>query len=71
MSPASPLTLLCVGRLGRHKGQEWLLEVYRQARSRFHRPARLVLVGRDEDAPGQDCRLGSRSRPGTRDYYVR
>ena len=46
----SPLTLLCVGRLGRHKGQEWLLEVYRQARSRFQRPARLVLVGRDEDA---------------------
>ncbi len=46
----SPLTLLCVGRLGRHKGQEWLLEVYRQARSRFQRPTRLVLVGRDEDA---------------------
>ena len=44
------MTLLCVGRLGRHKGQEWLLEVYRQARSRFQRPARLVLVGRDEDA---------------------
>ncbi len=48
-----PLTLLCVGRLGRHKGQEWLLEVYRQARGRFARPARLVLVGRDEDAQGR------------------
>lgn len=46
----SPLILLCVGRLGRHKGQEWLLEVYRQARGKFERPTRLVLVGRDEDA---------------------
>lgn len=43
-----PLTLLCVGRLGRHKGQEWLVEVYRQARSQFNKPVRLVLVGRDE-----------------------
>ena len=48
--PTSPLTLLCVGRLGRHKGQEWLLEVYRRARCQFQRPTRLVLVGRDEDA---------------------
>ena len=55
----SPLTLLCVGRLGRHKGQEWLLEVYRQARSRFQRPARLVLVGRDEDA---EDRIATRVR---------
>ena len=45
---AGPLTVLCVGRLGRHKGQGWLLDVYREARSRFQRPARLVLVGRDE-----------------------
>ena len=43
-----PLTLLCVGRLGRHKGQEWLVEVYRQARPQFRQPVRLVLVGRDE-----------------------
>jgi glycosyltransferase involved in cell wall biosynthesis len=43
-----PLTILCVGRLGRHKGQEWLLNVYLEARSRFQRNARLVLVGRDE-----------------------
>ena len=43
-----PVTLLCVGRLGRHKGQEWLLDVYRQARDQFQQPARLVLVGRDE-----------------------
>lgn len=41
-------TILCVGRLGRHKGQLWLLEVYRQARGRFNKPTRLVLVGRDE-----------------------
>ena len=47
-SPDRPLTLLCVGRLGRHKGQEWLVEVYRRARPRFQRPVRLVLVGRDE-----------------------
>ena len=45
---ARSLTLLCVGRLGRHKGQLWLLDVYRQARSQFRRPVRLVLVGRDE-----------------------
>ena len=42
------LTILCVGRLGQHKGQLWLLDVYRQARARFSRPVRLVLVGRDE-----------------------
>jgi glycosyltransferase involved in cell wall biosynthesis len=42
------LIILCVGRLGRHKGQEWLLKVYRQARSQFQQPTRLVLVGRDE-----------------------
>ncbi|MBM3941619.1 MAG: glycosyltransferase family 4 protein [SAR202 cluster bacterium] len=45
----APLTILCVGRLGAHKGQAWLLEVYRQARFQFNHPARLVLVGRDED----------------------
>ena len=42
------LTVLCVGRLGRHKAQLWLLEVYREARERFNKPVRLVLVGRDE-----------------------
>ncbi len=43
-----PVDILCVGRLGEHKGQGWLLESYRQARSLFHCPARLILVGRDE-----------------------
>jgi len=43
-----PVDILCVGRLGEHKGQGWLLESYRQARDKFHRPARLILVGRDE-----------------------
>ena len=43
-----PLTILCVGRLGRHKAQLWLLDVYREARRSFNKPARLVLVGRDE-----------------------
>ena len=44
----TPVTILCVGRLGEHKGQAWLLECYGQARDEFQRPARLVLVGRDE-----------------------
>lgn len=47
-SQEMPVNILCVGRLGEHKGQGWLLEVYRQARARFQRPARLILVGRDE-----------------------
>jgi len=45
-----PLTILCVGRLGWHKGQEWLVEAYHQARSDFQHATRLVCVGRDEDA---------------------
>ena len=47
------VTILCVGRLSRHKGQAWLLDVYRKARASFLRPARLVLVGRDEDAESE------------------
>ncbi len=51
-SPAAselvPVDILCVGRLGEHKGQGWLLESYRQAREGFNRPARLILVGRNE-----------------------
>jgi glycosyltransferase involved in cell wall biosynthesis len=42
------LNILCVGRLGEHKGQGWLLGVYREARHQFQRPTRLVLVGLDE-----------------------
>ena len=49
-TPEEPATILCVGRLSRHKGQAWLLDVYRRARPHFQGPARLVLVGRDEDA---------------------
>ncbi len=48
-----PVTILCVGRLSRHKGQAWLLETYRQARVGFRRPTRLALVGKDEDAEPQ------------------
>ena len=44
----SRLTILCVGRLGKHKAQTWLLDVYREARRSFNKPVRLVLVGRDE-----------------------
>lgn len=46
------LIILCVGRLGRHKAQLWLLEAYREARERFNKPVRLVLVGRDEGDAG-------------------
>lgn len=44
------VTILCVGRLSRHKGQAWLLDAYQRARESFLHPTRLVLVGRDEDA---------------------
>ncbi len=47
-TPGQVAQVLCVGRLGDHKGQAWLLEAYQQARPHFQRPARLVLVGRDE-----------------------
>ena len=40
--------VLCVGRLGMHKGQLWLLDAYMKARAHFRRPVRLVLVGGDE-----------------------
>ncbi len=54
--PDGALTLLCVGRLGEHKGQAWLLDVYLRARPHFKRRARLVLVGADEgDVGGRDA----------------
>ena len=46
-------TVLCVGRLGEHKGQVWLLDRMRAIRARWpadRPPLRLVLVGRDEGA---------------------
>ena len=49
----APVNILCVGRLSRHKGQDWLLETYRQARPQFQRPARLILAGGEEDAAAQ------------------
>ena len=54
---SEPLTILCVGRLGQHKGQEWLVEVYHQAQTEFRRATRLVCVGRDEDAEANLRRL--------------
>jgi glycosyltransferase involved in cell wall biosynthesis len=42
------LTILCVGRLGLHKGQGWLLHVFLDARTKFQHPVKLILVGRDE-----------------------
>jgi len=47
---SGPVTVLCVGRLGSHKGQRWLLNTYLMARDQFDRPVRIVLVGRDEGA---------------------
>ncbi|HLZ71351.1 MAG TPA: glycosyltransferase family 4 protein [Dehalococcoidia bacterium] len=44
----APLTVLCVGRLGEHKNQQFLIEAFAAAQPRLQRPARLVLVGRDE-----------------------
>ena len=46
--PTQTVTILCVGRLGRHKAQTWLLDAYLEARRSFNKPVRLVLVGRDE-----------------------
>ena len=50
------LTLLCVGRLGAHKGQEWTLDRLLAARARLPQGIaarlRLVLVGRDEGSEG-------------------
>ena len=37
-----------VGRLGKHKGQKWLLDVYRKAIPSFNQPTNLILVGGDE-----------------------
>jgi glycosyltransferase involved in cell wall biosynthesis len=46
------LTILCVGRLGPHKGQDWTLDRLLAVRARLPREVaarlRLVLVGRDE-----------------------
>jgi glycosyltransferase involved in cell wall biosynthesis len=49
------LTVLCVGRLGWHKDQRFLIEVWAAARARFNRPARLVLIGRDEGDSGGEA----------------
>ncbi|HET8632388.1 MAG TPA: glycosyltransferase family 4 protein [Thermomicrobiales bacterium] len=54
-----PLTVLCVGRLGVHKGQAWLLDRFLAVRGRLDHPARLVLVGRDE---GDEAALRERVR---------
>ena len=50
---AGELTVLCVGRLGEHKGQAWLLDRFVRVRAGLSRPVRLVLVGRDEG--GEDA----------------
>jgi len=49
------LTVLCVGRLGRHKNQCFLINAWAEARRRFARPARLVLIGRDEGDSGGEA----------------
>jgi len=60
----TPLILLCVGRLGQHKGQSWLLDVYLRARPQFTRAARLVLVGADEGDEGGRVALERRIAAG-------
>ena len=47
---SSTVDILCVGRLSHHKGQAWLLDMYREALPQFQRATRLVLVGQNEDA---------------------
>jgi len=54
------ITVLCVGRLGEHKDQGFLLDVWVASRERFKRPARLVLVGRDEGGHGGKAHLQDR-----------
>ena len=56
-----PLTVLCVGRVGSHKGQRWLLDTYMRARAQFNRPVRLVLVGRDEGGTAEIASFISRN----------
>ena len=53
------LTVLCVGRLGEHKGQGWLLDRLLRVRDCAPRPVRLVLAGRDE---GGEAALRERVR---------
>ena len=53
-SDGTPVTILCVGRLGKHKGQDWLIEMYKKASSTFKFPSRLILAGGDE---GNQCLL--------------
>jgi glycosyltransferase involved in cell wall biosynthesis len=54
------ITVLCVGRLGEHKDQDFLLDVWAASRQRFQRPARLILVGRDEGGHAGRAHLGRR-----------
>jgi len=42
------VTILCVGRLGKHKGQDWLIEMYKKASTMFEFPSRLILAGGHE-----------------------
>ncbi len=52
-APRKIVQILCVGRLGAHKGQMWLLDVYLQARPHFQHPTMLVLIGRDEGSEAE------------------
>jgi len=83
-SSSGPLTILCVGRLGQHKGQEWLLNIYRAALPQLQHPTQLVLVGRDEgdeanlrnlvrsaDLDGQVIFTGELGDAELADWYIR
>lgn len=43
-----PTTILCVGRLSRHKGQEWLVELVNDISTTTNEKLQLVLIGEDE-----------------------
>jgi len=47
-SNQSPITILCVGRLSKHKGQVWLLKQYVEIVQNLSKPTKLVFVGSDE-----------------------
>lgn len=64
---ADRLVILCVGRLGAHKGQEWTLDRLLAARARLPQELaarlRLVLVGRDEGSEAALRARIARDRP--------
>ena len=42
------ITILCVGRIGKHKNQKFLIDVWLKARKTFRKKTKLVFIGKDE-----------------------